>query len=227
MLQNCHFHHLLSDPTRVSIIELLMSGEARTAGEIARILKLAPNQLSHYLKLLCEQEIIKLQPMGKFRVYSIASDSVAEQLEAMAVLAHSAKIHAYHIDPELQACRSCYQHLAGKLGVQFFASLIQNHWLEWREAELHLTQEGFKHFRNLGIPEEVVKTVPLKYCIDFSERRHHLAGKLGITLLHYFVQEKWLVRRQKPRVLYLTPLGKKQFAEHFKLNLEDSTHANT
>lgn len=208
--------HLIGDQTRAQMLILLMAGKAMTAGELARRANVSPQTASNHLSKLMQEKLIAVDSTGRHRYYRLASKDVAASLESLLLLTPIHDIsHISHqkIDPDLCQARTCYDHLAGKLGVNILQSFIKNHFLVLEEKEFLLTQKGESFFSQLEIPLETLRNKPRSFarpCMDWTERQHHLAGSLGKAILEYFFKTRWIIPAKEGRAVFLTAKGKNE-----------------
>jgi DNA-binding transcriptional ArsR family regulator len=215
---------LVGDPARSNMLTALMTGRALTASELAHQAGVTPQTASSHLAKLEAGGLIEQEKQGRHRYYRLADPDVAavlEGLEGLAARAGHLRVRTGPKDPALRRARVCYDHLAGDLGVQMLDSMKRQRLLRQRKQDIELTAEGGRFLAetlqisadNLAHPRR-----PLcKTCLDWSERRHHLAGTLGAALLNRFTELKWAARDAAPgsRVVNFTRQGEKRFAALF------------
>ena len=204
---------LIGDPARANILTALMSGKALTATELALEAGVTPQTASSHLSRLTEGGLVIAEKQGRHRYVRLASDQVAEVLEALMGLAAGTGQLRHRPGPkdaQLRAARVCYDHLAGDRGVQLWDGLHTRGWLV-QGAELpELTPEGRDWARRFGIDLDLLEKgrAPMcRPCLDWSERRHHLGGKLGRALLARMEERGWMMRQAGGRALRLTEAG--------------------
>ncbi len=205
---------LIGEPARALMLTALMDGLALPAGELSELAGISPQTASAHLTKLLEGGLLAVESHGRHRYFSLAGAEVAQALEALMVIAplHSSKRKLP--DPATCYARTCYDHLAGSLGVMLCQSLLERGWLEQNRLELHLTNLGKNKLEGLGL--EVKKTG--RACLDWTERRHHLAGPLGKALTAHLLERGWLIR-SSGRSLRISEAGKKGLALEFGLRL--------
>jgi len=215
---------LVGDPARANMLTALMTGRALTASELAHEAGVTPQTASSHLAKLEAGSLIEQEKQGRHRYFRLADPDVAgmlEGLEGLAARAGHMRLRTGPKDPALRRARVCYDHLAGDLGVQMLDSMKKQRLLRQRKHEIELTPEGERFLtRTLQISAEALAHPrrPLcKACLDWSERRHHLAGTLGAALLTRFTELKWAARDAAPgsRVVNFTRNGEKRFAALF------------
>jgi len=215
---------LVGDPARSNMLTALMTGRALTAGELAHEAGVTPQTASSHLSKLETGGLIEQEKQGRHRYYRLADPDVAgvlEGLEGLAARAGHMRVRTGPKDPALRRARVCYDHLAGDLGVQMLDSMKRQRWLRQRKQDIELTAEGQRFLTDtLQILADALAHPrrPLcRACLDWSERRHHLAGTLGAAILTRFSELKWATRDAAPgsRVVNFTRNGEKRFAALF------------
>ncbi|GAB3646916.1 ArsR/SmtB family transcription factor [Ramlibacter alkalitolerans] len=204
---------LLADPARARMLCLLMTGRALTATELARAASLSPQAASHHLARMLDARVLAMLPQGRHRYYRLASPEFAHAVEALTAAARASDEQAPHFVPStpepLRAARSCYNHLAGRLGVALFEAMLQQGLYAWTgPARAEVTPQGWRWLHeSLGIPEHGACSGGVRACLDWSERRSHAAGPCATAMLQALLERGWL-RRGAGRQLLLTPPGR-------------------
>jgi DNA-binding transcriptional ArsR family regulator len=215
---------LVGDPARANMLTALMTGRALTASELAHQAGITPQTASSHLAKLEAGGLIEQEKQGRHRYYRLADPDVAgvlEGLEGLAARAGHLRVRTGPKDPALRRARVCYDHLAGDLGVQMLDSMKKQRLLRQRKDDIELTAEGERFLaRTLQISAESLahpRRPKCKACLDWSERRHHLAGTLGAALMRRFTELKWAARDATPgsRVVNFTRNGENRFAALF------------
>ena len=215
---------LVGDPARANMLTALLSGRALTASELAQEAGITPQTASSHLSKLEAGGLIEQEKQGRHRYYRLADPDVGGVLEGLAALAARAghmRVRTGPKDPALRHARVCYDHLAGDLGVQMLDSLRQQKLVRQHKHDIELTAEGRRFMAStLQISAETLahpRRPVCKACLDWSERRHHLAGTLGAALMTRFTELKWAARDSAPgsRVVNFSRHGEKRFAALF------------
>jgi DNA-binding transcriptional ArsR family regulator len=215
---------LVGDPARSNMLTALMTGRALTASELAHQAGITPQTASSHLAKLEAGGLIEQEKQGRHRYYRLTDPDVAavlEGLEGIAARAGHMRVRTGPKDPALRRARVCYDHLAGDLGVQMLDSMKKQRLLRQSKQGIELTADGERFLaRSLQISAETLAHPrrPLcKACLDWSERRHHLAGTLGAAMMTRFTELKWAARDAAPgsRVVNFTRNGEKRFAALF------------
>jgi DNA-binding transcriptional ArsR family regulator len=215
---------LVGDPARANMLTALMTGRALTASELAHQAGVTPQTASSHLAKLETGGLVELEKQGRHRYYRLSDPDVAGVLEGLAGLAARAghmRVRTGPKDPELRRARICYDHLAGDLGVQMLDSLRRQRLVRQNKQDIELTAEGECFLaKSLQISTEALahpRRPVCKACLDWSERRHHLAGTLGAAIMTRFTELKWAARDATPgsRVVNFSRNGEKRFAALF------------
>jgi len=215
---------LVGDPARANMLTALMTGKALTATELAHQAGITPQTASSHLSKLEAGGLIEQEKQGRHRYYRLSDPDVAGVLEGLAGLAARAghmRVRTGPKDPALRRARICYDHLAGDLGVQMLDSLKRQRLVRQHAHDIKLTAEGARFMADtLQIDAEALahpRRPMCKACLDWSERRHHLAGTLGAALMSRFTELKWAARDTAPgsRVVNFTRNGEKRFEALF------------
>jgi DNA-binding transcriptional ArsR family regulator len=215
---------LVGDPARCNMLMALMTGRALTASELAHQAGITPQTASSHLSKLEAGGLIEPEKQGRHRYYHLTGSDVAgvlEGLEGLAARAGHMRVRTGPKDPALRRTRICYDHLAGDLGVQMLDSMKKQRLVRQSKQAIELTADGKRFMakalqidaETLGHPRRPV----CKTCLDWSERRHHLAGTLGAAVMTRFTELKWAARDAAPgsRVVNFSRNGEKRFAALF------------
>lgn len=216
---------LIGEPARAKILWNLLDGRAFTATELALMADVSPQSASMHLHRLTEANLLAVERQGRHRYYKFASPEVAAAVEAIANLLPPGKPTRPGSVPgngHIQYCRSCYDHLAGKIGVAITDRLLHNKLIATAADVYEVTTIGRKWFAGLGIDIADLQTrrrIFSKPCLDWSERRHHMAGSLGAALLSAMLQEDWIRPTRNSRALVVTGKGEKKLQESLGLRI--------
>ncbi len=216
-----HIASLIGDPARANMLSALMSGKALTATELAMEAGITSQTASTHLSKLHDGGLVRPRKQGRYKYFALASDDVARVLEGLMGLAAGAgylRTRTGPKDPALRKARVCYNHLAGDMGVEMFDSMTARGLIVGQGDDISLTDGGRAFVTGLGIDLDALsrgKTPLCRECLDWSERRSHLAGSLGRSLLTYFEDKKWARRDRETRVVAFTKRGETQFRALF------------
>ena len=210
---------LVADPSRARMLAFLLSGEYASAGELARTASVGAATASAHLVKLVDAGLLVCEPRGRHRYFRIADADVAHALEALAMVAERSSHDRTWSAParlRLREARCCYGHLAGRRGVALLDRLLAHGWLVDAPDGYALTDAGVAGLAQLGFDAATLRASAshrIAYpCLDWSERRDHLAGKLASGLLSHFIERGWLRRIGSERALELTPPGQQALA---------------
>jgi DNA-binding transcriptional ArsR family regulator len=214
---------LIGDPARANMLTALMSGKAVTATELAQEAGVTVQTASTHLSKLDQGGLLRPRKQGRHKYFSLASEDVARVLEGLMGLAAGSGHLRSRIgpkDPALRKARVCYSHLAGDMGIRLFDSLVDRRFLRTKGATLELSERGHAFVREFGI--DIVrldsrKTPLCRECLDWSERRSHLAGSLGRAFLGRIEEMGWARRERGTRIVRFSPPGEKAFARAFPI----------
>lgn len=215
---------MVGDPARCNMLTALMTGRALTASELAQEAGITPQTASSHLSKLEAGGLIEPEKQGRHRYYRLSDPDVADVLEGLQGIAARAghmRVRTGPKDPALRRARICYDHLAGDLGVQMLDSMKRQKLVRQSKQAIELTGEGKRFMaEELQIDADALthpRRPVCKACLDWSERRHHLAGTLGAAMMDRFTELKWAARDATPgsRVVNFSRNGEKRFAALF------------
>jgi DNA-binding transcriptional ArsR family regulator len=202
---------LIGDPTRASFLLALSEERTLPAGELARRAGVTASTASIQLAKLIDGGLVTAERQGRHRYYSLADPAIAAAIESLAVIAPqrpARSLRQARIGSDLQAARTCYDHLAGELGVSVFDALLKRGVLT---PDLELTTKGSRRLDRLGVEVEAAAKGRRPFagrCLDWSERRHHLAGALGAAIAMRFFGLGWIERTPSSRAVRITAAGR-------------------
>jgi DNA-binding transcriptional ArsR family regulator len=216
----------IGEPARARILYCLMDGHARTSTELAVVAGVSPSTASVHLHRLKTARLVKVFVQGKHRYYSLESSDVASVLEGLSVLAGGARDKFVPNTPNrLCAARTCYDHMAGRVGVQLHDRLYALKWLSAlskNDNGYELTLAGAKAFESLGVDIEATRALRRRFacaCLDWSERRPHIGGALGAALLKLALKKRWVTQDLDSRALAVTAFGRREMQNRFGLQV--------
>jgi len=216
---------LLGDPARANILAALIDGRAFTATELSAIAGVAPQTTSGHLARLTQANLLAFAKQGRHRYYRLASPLVGDMLETVLALA-SVQLPPRHsrpsrLDEAMRDARSCYDHVAGRLGVAVADALIEREHVVLGKDGGEVTAAGTRFFAKFGteLKPSGSRRLLCRPCLDWSERRFHLAGAVGAALYARFLQLQWIARCKDTRALTITAAGARGFAESFGVRL--------
>ena len=205
----------------------LMDNHARTSTELAVVADVSPSTASVHLNRLKTERLVRVLVQGKHRYYSLEGADVARVLEGLSVLAGGSRDKFVPNTPHrLRAARTCYDHMAGTLGVSLHDRLMTLGWLSAaypaRDNSYELTPKGAKAFEALGVDLEGTRTLRRRFafaCLDWSERRSHIGGAIGAALLKIALKRSWVLQDLDGRALCVTSLGRRELLTRFGVHI--------
>ncbi|RDJ23674.1 transcriptional regulator [Bosea caraganae] len=207
--------HLMGDPARANMLHALMDGRALTAKELAYLAGVAPQTASGHLARLLQGGLLAVAVQGRHRYYRLAGAEVATALEGLMVLVGSqptSRKLPSRVGEELSQARTCYDHFAGRLGIGIHDALVAGGHLSVADGGYGLTRPGVEVFMALGIDPAQASSksrrAALRPCLDWSERRPHLAGSLAAALACRCFEVGWVLRKKDSRAVTLTDQGR-------------------
>jgi DNA-binding transcriptional ArsR family regulator len=214
---------LIGEPARAKMLWNLLDGRAYTAGELAAAADISSTSASNHLAKLLNASILKVEVQGRHRYYSFSRPEIAYVIESLATLVRrDVMLKEKEGLKPITYCRSCYDHLAGYVGVQITEAFEKAEWLASDASGYLVTSKGWRHLKHFGI-EKYLLTNPrrslCRQCLDWSERRPHLAGALGALLLAKMLENNWLRRVKFSRAIIITSKGQQQLQTLLGLNL--------
>jgi DNA-binding transcriptional ArsR family regulator len=217
---------LIGDPARANILSALMDGRALTATELAYIAGVAPQTASGHLAKLADANLLALEKQGRHRYYRLASPLVGRMLEGImavaAVQVPPRRRPVSRIDEQMRTARTCYDHIAGRLGVGMADVLVERGHIVLAEDGGEVTEPGATFFSSFGAELQIGKRLQRAFCrpcFDWSERRSHIAGVAGAALCRRCLELGWIERSRDSRALAITAKGRRGFAETFGIDV--------
>lgn len=217
-----HVAGIIGDPARSAMLIALLAGRALTAGELSMIAETSPQNASGHLNKLLQAELVAIEVQGRHRYYRLSSPDVAHALESLAALCSEEPLNRPE-SPQLSGirfCRTCYDHLAGKLAVEIASSLVEHDALRENRHDFLITRSGVKFFSKLDIDVRRLssqrRALALR-CLDWTERRAHISGALGAAILRRLSELKWIAPVRGSRAVRLTLAGQERMPKLFGL----------
>jgi len=219
---------LIGDPSRARVLMALADGRALPAGMLAGEAGVSASTVSEHLRRLLDGHLVAVERQGRTRYYRLAGPQVADALEAIARIAPPEPVRSLRQGSHahaLRRARTCYNHLAGRLGTALMAAFLRDGVLvgehragaaadrlasPGREITYRLTPRGRSTLDGFGVDLAALRGLrePIRYCLDWSEQRHHLAGPLGAAVTHRLFDLGWLRRTDRRRVVRLSDAGR-------------------
>jgi DNA-binding transcriptional ArsR family regulator len=213
----------IGEPARARMLYCLMDGHARTSTELAVVSGVSPSTASVHLQRLKSANLVRVIDQGKHRFYSLEGPQVASTLEGLSILAGTPRKKFLPNTPsELRTARTCYDHLAGAIGVALHDRFHALDWLASSpnrgDKNYRVTPQGEKSFAALGLDLAAARALRRRFappCLDWSERRPHIGGALGAALLNLAFRRKWVVQQLDSRTLHITRQGHREMQARF------------
>jgi DNA-binding transcriptional ArsR family regulator len=216
---------LAGDPARAAMLHALMDGRALTASELARAAGIAPQTASGHLARMAGAGLLEVEKQGRHRYHRLASAAVAQMIESIMQVAsgRDSTRPQLVVGPRheaLRAARTCYDHLAGRLGVALADALVGHSHVELASDGGLVTDSGAEFFSRIDIDLDALTTccgrrLLCRPCLDWSERRLHIAGTIGAALCAHSFGRGWIRRINGTRAVAITPKGQRAFREVF------------
>ncbi|HVJ41133.1 MAG TPA: helix-turn-helix transcriptional regulator [Dongiaceae bacterium] len=217
---------LVGDPARANMLMALMDGRALTAGELAYVGGIVASTASGHLAKLLDANLIGVLQQGRHRYYRLASPLVGSMLESLMAVAAIEGPKRYRPsscrDAALREARTCYNHLAGRLGVAIADAMLSREQLDMSGEAGLLTAAGRALLQDMGVVLSEASTshrIFCKPCLDWSERRLHIGGSLGVAIADRCFGLGWIERQRDSRALRITAKGQAGFHRHFALEM--------
>ena len=215
---------LIGDAVRAKMLFALLDGRELTASELAFRGDASPQAASAHLAKLVDGGLISARNSGRQRLFRLTSPEIAHAIEVLASIAPVTPVTSLNQHTAMQRlrrARSCYDHLAGRLGVAVTDALTERRFLAARDDIFAITRNGEMFFGDMGVDLDALRTSRRHFaraCMDWTERRHHVAGALGAALLERFVANGWLLRNQRDRSLEITIEGQLHLKNAFGIH---------
>jgi DNA-binding transcriptional ArsR family regulator len=217
---------LIGDPARTNILAALMDGRALTSTELSYVARVSPQTASGHLAKLSTAGILAMEKQGRHRYYRLASPLIGQMLESIMVVAGAQIMlrppRPSRLDAEMRMARTCYDHVAGRLGVALADTLLGRGHVAFLEDGGEVTKAGFAFLSELGVALDDGKRagrVFCRPCLDWSERRPHIAGSVGARLCERYLELGWVRRLESSRALEITSKGRQGLIEWFGIDL--------
>ncbi|MGE5333164.1 MAG: ArsR/SmtB family transcription factor [Nitrososphaerota archaeon] len=218
---------LIGEPARATILLALLGGQSLPATDLAYRCRLTPQTISTHLARLVDGGLLSLERNGRHKYYRLASPQVGQALEALNALAQPQPIRSLRQSEEVVAlrfARTCYDHLAGTLGVGVTQALGRRGYIEESGTQFRLTAHGSTWLHELGIDPAALERSRRTFatqCLDWSERRHHIGGALGAALAKRFFELGWIARSSTTRAVRLTATGRAGLLKELDIQLPE------
>lgn len=216
---------LIGNPSRAAMLISLLGGKSLPAGDLARAAKVSPQTASMHLAKLIHAGLLIQEPYGRHKYFRLASSEVGHALEALQTISPPKSICSLRESNQLHAlqfARTCYDHLAGKIGVALTDRFLELKFIEKSGKEFMLTAKGKEQLHKFGVEVEKrpkSRRCFARQCLDWSERRHHLAGSLGASLTKRLFELRWIEHLPDGRAVHVTDAGLKGLSDEFGFSI--------
>jgi DNA-binding transcriptional ArsR family regulator len=218
---------LLGDPARATMTSALLDGRALTASELALAARITPQTASSHLAKLTEAGLLSMWRSGRHRYFRLASPTVAEMIDGIVAVALSKRPRFRPVSGEgraVTAARICYDHLAGRLSVALTDSLVARGYIELDEDAARVTTAGIRFLNRFGIERSTLRSTRrhrCRLCLDWTERRPHLAGAMGAAITRRYFDLGWMERVSRSHAVVVTPSGRRGLRKTFGVDASD------
>lgn len=219
---------LIGERTRAKMLWHLLDGRAYTALELAIVSDTSKQSCSNHLKKLTEEKVLAVERQGRHKYFRLYDKTVASALESIAVLTTQKTTTERPCKTQVEIsgikfARSCYDHLAGYLGVAITDGFLKQGLIQRKGQIYQCTDKGTHTFGGLGVDVIELERLKRKFaypCLDWSERKHHIGGALGAAILDFMIEDHWLRRKKNSRELMLTSRGQKNLRDIFEIEIQ-------
>lgn len=212
---------IIGDPIRSVILWTLLDNRAYTAIELANIVETSPQNISIHLSKLLGADLLTVESQGRHKYYRLLNEEIANVIEGIANLVPKEKQQKVTDNNSgIKYCRTCYDHLAGKIGVEITQKLISEKHIIPENKTFLVTEKGEQFFADFGIDLAILKKQRrafAKPCLDWSERKHHFSGSLAAAFLNKMFELNWIRRIENSRAVIITAAGQKGLYDKLKL----------
>lgn len=215
---------LVGDPARATMVVALIDGRALSASELASEARITPQTASTHLAKLTEAGLLSVVRDGRHRHFKLASPAVVEMIEGIVAVALEKRPRYRPLSREasaLNAARVCYDHLAGRLSVDLTDALVVRDYVVLDDEAAKVTTAGGRFFTKLGIDLPRSRRRSSRLCLDWTERRPHIAGEVGAALTKRFFDLGWMERMKRSHAVSVTPLGQRGFQRTFGIDTSE------
>jgi DNA-binding transcriptional ArsR family regulator len=218
---------LVGDPARATMVSALLDGRALSASELALAARITPQTASTHLAKLTRAGLLAVERTGRHRHFRLASPKVAEMIEGIVAVALEKRPRFRPLSRQaraVNAARICYDHLAGRLSVDLTDALVARDYIVLDDKTAAVTTAGSRFFAGFGIAASARSQhrPACRLCLDWTERRPHIAGALGVALAERFFDLGWMERAQRSHAVVVTPAGRRGLRETFGVDAPEA-----
>jgi len=218
---------LVGDPARATMVSALLDGRALTASELALAARITPQTASTHLAKLTEAGLLSVVRNGRHRYFRLASPTVGDMIDGIVAVALAKRPRSRPLSPQaraLSAARICYDHLAGRLSVDLTDSFVAREYVVLDVETAEITRAGIRFFTEFGIELPKLRSTRrhfFRLCLDWTERRPHIAGAVGAAITKRYFDLGWMERMKRSHAVIVTPLGRRGFRETFGIDVSE------
>jgi DNA-binding transcriptional ArsR family regulator len=218
---------LIGDPARATMLSALIDGRALTASELAVAARITPQTASAHLAKLTEAGVLSAVRNGRHRYFRLASPTVGDMIDGIVAVALLKRPRHRPLSRQaraLSAARICYDHLAGRLSVDLTDSFVAREYIVHGDEVAEITSAGRRFFTEFGLEPPTPRSTHRRFCrlcLDWTERRPHIAGAVGAALTRRYFDLGWLERARESHAVFVTPLGRRGFQDTFGINASE------
>ena len=218
---------LVGDPARATMVSALLDGRALTASELAIAARITPQTASTHLGKLTEAGLLSVVRNGRHRYFRLASPTVADMIDGIVAVALQKRPRYRPLSREaraLSAARICYDHLAGRLSVDLTDSFVAREYVVLDVEAAEITRAGIRFFTEFGIELPKLRSTRRRFCrlcLDWTERRPHIAGSVGAAITKRYFDLGWMERMKRSHAVIVTPLGRRGFHKTFGIDASE------
>jgi DNA-binding transcriptional ArsR family regulator len=218
---------LVGDPARATMVSALLDGRALTASELAFAARITPQTASTHLAKLTEAGLLSVVRNGRHRYFRLASPTVVDMIDGIVAVALEKRPRYRPLSRQaraLSAARICYDHLAGRLSVDLTDSFVAREYVVLDDEAAEITTAGTRSFTEFGIELPTLRSTRRHFCrlcLDWTERRPHIAGGVGAAITKRYFDLGWMERMKRSHAVIVTPLGRRGFQETFGIDASE------
>jgi DNA-binding transcriptional ArsR family regulator len=212
---------LVGDPARATIVSALLDGRALTASELAGAARIRPQTASTHLAKLTQAGVLSMVRDGRHRYFRLASPAVADMIDGIAAVALQKRPRYRPLSGQSRAlseARICYDHLAGRLSVDLTDAFVAREYIVLEDEGAHITATGSDFLSRFGVElptGRATRRRSCRLCLDWTERRPHIAGAVGAALTRRYFDLGWMERMQRSQAVAVTASGRRGFRKTF------------
>jgi len=218
---------LVGDPARATMMSALLDGRALAASELASAARITPQTASTHLAKLTEAGVLSVVRSGRYRYFRLASPTVTDMIDGIVALALEKRPQSRPLSRQaraLSAARICYEHLAGRLSVDLIDSLVARGYIVLDGDVAEITAAGIRFLTEFGIELPTRRSTRrqlCRLCLDWTERRPHIAGAVGVAITKRCFDLGWIERMKESHAVIVTPLGRRGFLKTFGIDASE------